>query len=110
MVGTGAVPTSANSETTDGSGVLESSGTMAPPSADVTPPMVEFANYQDGDVVTDASVNIEADVSDDVSPLDKIRVEGTGKQNLKVGFNPIVVSAVDEAGNTAHAYIILERR
>ena len=48
---------------------------VVPPGTDVTPPTVEFSNYQDGDVVTDASVDIQAEISDDVSPLEKIKVE-----------------------------------
>lgn len=42
---------------------------------DITPPMIEFLNYKDGDVVTLPLVNILVKVTDDQSSPDKITID-----------------------------------
>lgn len=47
----------------------------APETTDTTPPMIEFLNYKDGDVVTLPLVNILVKVTDDQSSPDKITID-----------------------------------
>lgn len=77
---------------------------------DTVPPIIEVTNYKNGDVVDADSVDINVQVSDDVTATDKIVTSWSGNHELKKWFNPIVVSARDEAGNVASTYIILERK
>lgn len=80
------------------------------PKPDVTPPTIEFLDYKDGDIVTARAIDIRVLSTDDHTASDKIVLEGTGRYVLKAGFNPIVVSAQDEAGNIATSYIIIEKQ
>ncbi|MDD2916651.1 MAG: hypothetical protein PHH70_02275 [Candidatus Gracilibacteria bacterium] len=77
---------------------------------DTTPPVIEFTNYKDGDVVTDSLINVLVKVTDDQSASDKIVVSGAGRQRMKTGFNSVVVTATDEAGNVGSAYIVIEKQ
>lgn len=77
---------------------------------DTTPPVIEFVNYKDGDIVNSSLINIQVKVTDDISPSEKITIEWAGRHRLKSDFNPIVVTAKDEAGNTTSSYIIIEKR
>lgn len=77
---------------------------------DTMPPVIEITNYTNGQVVTDESIVVDVQVSDDVSTPENIIVSWAGKKNLTIGYNPIVVSATDETGNTAATYIIIERQ
>lgn len=80
------------------------------PKPDTVPPTIEFLNYKDGDVTRLSSIDIQVSVADDRTARENIVVEGVGKYTLKTGFNPIVVSARDEAGNISSAYIIIEKK
>lgn len=80
------------------------------PKPDITPPVIEFLDYKDGDIVSLRTIDIRVRATDDRTPSEKLIIEGTGKITLKTGFNPIVVSAKDEAGNVASTYIIIEKQ
>ena len=80
------------------------------PSADTVPLIIQFLNYTDGEVVSTDTVNIQVKVTDNMTPSNQIVVEGEGIHILKPGFNPIIVSAQDEAWNVASKYIVLERK
>ncbi len=77
---------------------------------DIEPPIIEIRNYKNKDVITTESIEVEVDITDDTSAPWNITITGTGKHILKPGYNPITVSARDEAGNIAVKYIIIERK
>ena len=77
---------------------------------DIEPPIIEIRNYKNKDVITTESIEVEVDITDDTSAPWNITITGTGKHILKAGYNPITVSARDEAGNIAVKYIIIERK
>jgi len=80
------------------------------PSLDTTSPVIQFLNYTDGDIVSTDAVDIQLKVTDNITSQDRIIVEWWGKHVLKTWFNPIIVSAQDEAWNVASSYIILEKK
>lgn len=77
---------------------------------DTLPPVVMITNLTNNQVVTDESVDVQLEVTDNVSVLENITTKWGWIQELKMGYNPIVVSATDEAGNTGVSYIIVERK
>lgn len=54
---------------------LADTGALTQTGTDAVPPAIEFLDYEDGQVVTASSVDVRVEVSDDVSPASKIRVE-----------------------------------
>lgn len=77
---------------------------------DTEPPIIEITNYTNGQVVTEASIDIQVQVTDNTTSSESITIEGNGIRELKDGYNPIVVSATDEAGNVSASYIIVEKK
>jgi hypothetical protein len=53
---------------------------------------------------------VEVSVNDNVTPSESILVEWDRGYVLHSGFNSIVVSARDMAGNVASRYIIIEKK
>ena len=43
--------------------------------ADITPPVIEFLNYKDGDVVSLSPIDVSVKVTDDRTPPEKIIIE-----------------------------------
>ena len=80
------------------------------PKIDTTPPTIEFVNFKDGDIVVENTIYVEVSVNDDITPSESILVEWDGGYTLHSGFNSIVVSARDKAGNVASRYIIIEKK
>lgn len=83
---------------------------FAKPKVDTIPPTIEFVNFQDGDIVLESSIYVEVSVNDNITPPESILVEWDGGYTLHTGFNSIVVSARDKAGNVASRYIIIEKK
>ncbi|MEF2175715.1 MAG: hypothetical protein V3575_04535 [Candidatus Absconditabacteria bacterium] len=78
-------------------------------SHDDEPPSIQIINYKDGDIIDSDSINIQILVNDNISPLDKIKITGSGLHSLQIGINPIFVAAQDESGNIGIDYILVER-
>lgn len=78
--------------------------------ADTIPPIIEIVNYKNGDIASSESINIDLEYSDNITPSENIKTTWWWTHLLKTWFNPIVVSATDEAGNVATTYIIIEKK
>lgn len=80
------------------------------PKKDTQAPNIEFVRLKDGDIIYEDAIYIEVEVTDNVSKPEKIAISGNKWKMLQPWFNPLVVSARDEAGNVASKYIIVEKR
>ena len=77
---------------------------------DTTAPIIEIVNDKNGDIVNSESIDIDLEYSDNITPSENIQTTWWWTHTLKAWFNPIVVSATDEAWNTATTYIIVEKK
>lgn len=77
---------------------------------DTEPPIIEILNYKNKQLITEPNINIQVKVTDNVSTSGSIIVEWDWLKDLIPWYNPIVVSATDEAGNVGATYIIIEKQ
>ena len=75
---------------------------------DTQAPELEILFPEDGQVFQIDEIEVHASATDDID--EEVLIEGTGTFKLEPGFNTIILTATDKAGNAVSEFVVVEKK